>query len=126
MYRITPFAAQFRAELQADFHIRGTRCPVCIINFVNLDAEDTCTTDCCVYDHDGSAAERDARQLWIRDVLREAFRIGGLALYYKWRGRFDPADVDVDGAIRWILSHLDSYEGEVDVSTLLKQSTETE
>ncbi len=131
MYRITPFATRFRAELQADLQIEGgSRCPVCFINFVNLEAEDTCTTDCCIYDHDGpvAAAERDARQLWIRDVLREAFRRGGIALYDKWLPKFDPADVDKAGAIRWILDHLDSYEGEgdVDVHTLLKQSTGTE
>ena len=129
MYRITPFATQFLADLRADFQLGwGSRCPVCFINFVNLEAEDTCTTDCCIYDHDGPmvAAERDSRRLWIRDVLREAFRRGGVPLYNKWRNRFDPADVDVDGAVRWILDHLDSYEGPVDVHTLLKQSTGTE
>ncbi len=131
MYRIAPFATQFLADLRADFQL-GERCPVCFINFVNLEAEDTCITDCCIYDHDGpmAAAERDARRLWIRDVLREAFRRGGIPLYNKWRNRFDPADVDMAGAVRWILAHLDSYEGhddgDVDVQTLLKQSTKTE
>ncbi len=110
MYRITPVATQFLADLRTELRLEeGSRCPICFINFVNLEAEDTCTTDCCIYDHDGpaAAAERDARQLWIRDVLRETFRKGGLPLFEKWRDRFDPVDVDLEGMTRWIRAHAD-------------------
>jgi hypothetical protein len=127
------FAAQYREVLRTEFNISegSHRCPVCIINFMNLEVEDACQTDTCLYDHDGPLAERDARQLWIRDVLREAYRKGGIALHTRWLQRFDPADIDTRAAYRWIRDHHDDYDGSTTeeltaINDLLKQSAETE
>jgi hypothetical protein len=63
--------------------------------------------------------------------LREAYRKGGFALHERWRSRFDPADVDMGGAYRWIRAHYDDYDGSTTedlnaTNDLLKQSAETE
>jgi len=130
LYRIAAFAAQYRQALRTELGAEG-RCPVCILNFVNLETEDSCQTDTCVYDHDGPTAERDARRLWIRDVLREAYRKGGVALHERWRHRFDPCDVDMGAAYRWIREHHEDYDGSTTedlnaINDLLKQSAQTE
>jgi hypothetical protein len=130
LYRIAAFAAQYREALRTELGAEG-RCPVCILNFIDLDCEEVCETGTCIYDHDGPTAERDSRRLWIRDVLREAYRKGGLALHERWRHRFDPADVDTASAYRWIRDHHEDYEGSTteelnSVNDLLKQSAQTE
>jgi hypothetical protein len=130
LYRIAAFAAQYREALRTELGAEG-RCPVCILNFMDLETEDACQTGTCVYDHDGPTAERDARRLWIRDVLREAYRKGGIALHERWRSRFDPTDVDTPSTYRWIFDHADDYEGLTEdeinaINDLLKQSAETE
>jgi len=96
------FCNQFRDRLVADLRLSTHTCPRCVLNYPDCDVPDTCywedngaseLTLHCVYDFQGRVEEREqmlkeARTVWLTDVLKECYRIGGVDLYTKWLGIF--------------------------------------
>lgn len=102
------FCNRFRDRLVADLRLSSHTCPCCVLNYPDCDVPDTCywedtgaseLTLHCVYDFQGRVEEREqmlkeTRTVWLTDVLKECYRVGGVDLYTKWLGIFeiDPLD----------------------------------